>query len=52
MLWWPIEYSRACFGIGFEVASAGSAGFVVFWLYWFSSGGAVCGAGIFRVEFW
>ena len=51
MLWWPIECSGAGFGIGFEVASSGSAGLVVLWIYWFSSGGPVCGAGLFGVEF-
>ena len=47
MLWWPIECSGAGFGIGFEVASSGSAGLVVLWIYWFSSGGPVCRAGLF-----
>jgi len=51
MLWWPIGCSGTGFGIGFEVASSGSAGLVVLWIYWFSSGGPVCGAGLFGVEF-
>ena len=51
MLWWLIGCSGAGFGIGFEVTSSGSAGLVVFWIYWFSSGGPVCGAGLFSVTF-
>jgi hypothetical protein len=50
MLWWLIGCSGAGFGIGFEVTSSGSAGLVVFWIYWFSLGGPVCGAGLFLVE--
>jgi hypothetical protein len=51
MLWWLIGCSGAGFGIGFEVASFGLAVLVVFWIYWFSSGVAVCGACLFGVEF-
>jgi hypothetical protein len=47
MLWWLIGCSGAGFGIGFEVASSGLAGLVVFWIFWFSSGVPVCGAGLF-----
>jgi hypothetical protein len=39
------------FDIGFEGVSSGSAGLVAFWfLVLLTSGGPVCGAGLFGVE--